>query len=147
MRRSSSLAAILIGGCVLAACGKSEAPPADTAKSAAPAATPAASPAPSAAPAAGAAKAANPADLFPAGAGRQLVLDTCGSCHPVACTARGQRTAAQWDHIRESHEDKVSALTTAQMDVLYAYLKANFNDTKPEPQIPAEFLQQGCTPF
>ena len=65
----------------------------------------------------------------------------------MACTARGQRSSAQWDRIRESHADKVRALTKGQMDTLYTYLKANFNDTKPEPQIPAELLQQGCTPF
>jgi cytochrome c5 len=143
MFRSFSVAAIIIGGCVLAACGKSEAPPAETARPAAPATTPS----PAATPATGVAKAANAASLFPEGAGRQLVLDTCGSCHPVACTARGQRTAAQWDRIRESHSDKVSGVSDKNIDVLFAYLKANFNDTKPEPQIPAEFLQQGCTPF
>ena len=144
MFRSVSLlfSAAFIGGFLLAACAKSD-QPAETPKSL----TPLATASPAATPAAGAAKAANAADLFPAGAGRQFVLDTCGSCHPVACSARGQRTAAQWDRIRESHADKVSALTTAQMDTLYAYLKANFNDTKPEPQIPAELLQQGCTPF
>jgi hypothetical protein len=30
---------------------------------------------------------------------------------------------------------------------MFTYLAANFNDTKPEPQVPAELLQQGCTPF
>lgn len=142
MTRALCVAGLILGGSLIVACGKSDAPPAET-----PRAAPAASPSPSAAPAAGSAQPANAASLFPAGDGRQLVLDTCGSCHPVACSARGQRTPAQWDRIRESHADKVSALTKAQMDTLYTYLKANFNDTRPEPQIPAELLQQGCTPF
>jgi cytochrome c5 len=142
MTRSLCVAGLILSGSLIVACGKSDAPPAD-----APKAAPAAAPAASGSPAASAAQPANAASLFPAGDGRQLVLDTCGSCHPVACSARGQRTSAQWDRIRESHADKVSALTKAQMDTLYTYLKANFNDTKPEPQIPAELLQQGCTPF
>lgn len=142
MTRSLCIAGLILGGSLIGACGKAD-QPAETPK----AVVPVASPAASASPAADAAKPATAASLFPAGDGRQLVLDTCGSCHPVACSARGQRTSAQWDRIRESHADKVSALTKAQMDTLYTYLKANFNDTKPEPQIPAELLQQGCTPF
>jgi cytochrome c5 len=142
MIRSLCAVALLVGGSLIAACAKSD-QPAEAPKALAPLATPA----PSASPAAGAAKPANAASLFPPGDGRQLVLDTCGSCHPVACSARGQRTSAQWDRIRESHADKVSGLSTKNADALFAYLKANFNDSKPEPQIPAEFLQQGCTPF
>lgn len=136
MTRSLCVAGLMLAGGLIVACGKAD-QPAETPKTLVPVATPAA----------GAAKPANAASLFPTGDGRQLVLDTCGSCHPVACTARGQRTSAQWDRIRETHADKVSALTKAQMDTLYTYLKANFNDTTPEPQIPAELLQQGCTPF
>lgn len=145
MSRSWCFAAIIVGGWLLAACGKSGTPAAETTRSAAPASAQPPSPPDTAG--TGAAEAPNVASFFPQGPGRELVLDTCGSCHPVACSARGQRSATQWDRIRESHEDKVSGITSAQMDVLYSYLKANFNDTKPEPQIPAEFLQQGCTPF
>jgi hypothetical protein len=90
---------------------------------------------------------ASAADLFPAGAGRDLVLNTCGSCHPVACSARGQRTAAAWGNIQESHKDKLGGMTDTDVSTIFAYLKANFNDTKPEPKIPAELLQQSCTPF
>ena len=43
--------------------------------------------------------------------------------------------------------DRLNNLTDASLTTLFTYLKANFNDAKPEPQIPAEFLQQGCTPF
>jgi hypothetical protein len=143
MVRSSLLSAIILGGCLIAACGGSGDP------AQAPAATPAAAqPQPTPATAAiGAAKALNVGDLFPPGAGRDQVMDTCGTCHPVACSARGQRTADQWDHIRETHKDRLTAVSAENLNTLYAYLKANFNDTKPEPQIPAEFIQQGCTPF
>jgi len=143
MFRSSRLAAVILSGCVLAACGN----PADTAQdsgSAPAAAQPQATPATAAI---AAAKQLSIADLFPPGPGRDQVLDTCGTCHPVACSARGQRTAEQWDRINESHKDKLTSVSNESQNALYAYLKANFNDTKPEPQIPAEFLQQGCTPF
>lgn len=143
MYRSSVLAAVIFGGCLLAACGTSS----DTAQ--APASAPAAEqPQPTPATAAvAAAKGSSVANIFPAGPGRDQALDTCGTCHPVVCAATGQRTAAQWDRIRESHLDKLTNLGDENLNALFGYLKANFNDTKPEPQIPAEFLQQGCTPF
>jgi len=33
------------------------------------------------------------------------------------------------------------------VDLMFTYMKENFNDTKPEPQIPAELQGQGCTPY
>ncbi len=125
---------ILISG-VMAACGKSSAPAAD------------ASPAPAPAAPAKPAEAFNMTTIFPAGAGRDLVLDTCGTCHPVVCAARGQRTAERWDSIRKGHQDKLTAQSAANVNVMFAYLKQNFNESKPEPKIPPELLQQGCTPF
>ena len=87
------------------------------------------------------------ADIFPPGAGREMVLDTCGSCHPVVCCARGQRTAERWDSIHQGHKDKLSGRPAADLEAMFTYLKTNFNDAKPEPKVPPEFLQQGCTPF
>ncbi len=76
-----------------------------------------------------------------------MVLNACGSCHSVVCAARGQRTAESWESIKKGHQDKLTDLSSANLNVMFSYLKENFNDTKPEPQIPAELLQQGCTPF
>lgn len=145
MGRVSLLAVMIVSGCFLEGCGRSSAPTADRGLIAD--ATGAAEPAPASAATASAKPVANVAALFPAGPGREQVLNTCGSCHPVACTARGQRTAAQWDRIQESHKEIVAGVNDADRNVLFSYLKANFNDSKPEPVIPAEFLQQGCTPF
>jgi mono/diheme cytochrome c family protein len=83
-------------------------------------------------------------DLFPPGAGREPVLNNCASCHNLACSTIGQRTAARWDALKESHKEKVS---DADLEATFAYLKANFNDSKPEPKVPPQFLQGGCTPF
>jgi cytochrome c5 len=87
------------------------------------------------------------ARIFPPGQGRELLLNTCGSCHSVVCVTRGQRTADQWESIKKGHKDKLSASSVADQNAMFSYLAANFNDTKPEPHVPAELQQQGCTPF
>jgi mono/diheme cytochrome c family protein len=87
---------------------------------------------------------ATTADLFPPGPGREAVLSNCGSCHNLACATIGQRMAARWDALQESHRERVS---DADLDATFAYLKATFNDRTPEPRVPPKFLQGGCTPF
>ena len=127
--RITNQGALLAAACllVLSACGKSTPPPAEAA-------------APSAKP-------FNAASIFPEGPGRELVLNTCGSCHSLVCAARGQRTAARWESLRVDHKEKLTATNSADLNSMFSYLSANFNDTKAEPQVPAELLQQGCTPF
>ena len=132
MFRSRLLVVVIVSGWLLAACGKSTAPPADPA------------------PAVSANRSADSfsvAGVFPPGPGREMVLDTCGSCHPVVCYALGQRTAERWESIKKGHNDKLTSHSSTDLNVMFSYLKVNFNDAKPEPRIPAEFLQQGCTPF
>ena len=89
----------------------------------------------------------NVGTIFPPGQGREMVLNTCGSCHPVVCCARGQRTAERWDAIQKDHADKVTGHSAGDLRAMFSYLKANFNDARPEPQVPAELIQQGCTPY
>jgi hypothetical protein len=85
--------------------------------------------------------------LFPPGPGHDLALNTCGTCHPVACVARGQRTPDSWASIKGGHQDKLVNMSTADQDAVFAYLQEHFNNTRPEPKIPADLIQQGCTPF
>lgn len=87
------------------------------------------------------------ADLFPEGEGRELVLNNCASCHAVACAAMGQRPPARWNNIRESHREHIPSMSEEDLNTVFAYLQENFDDTQPEPEIPAAFLQRGCTPF
>ena len=87
------------------------------------------------------------ADLFPEGDGKTLVLDNCSSCHAVACSTIGQRTSARWDNLKENHRDEVSGLGEEDLETMFAYLKANFSDSQPEPNVPPHFLEGGCTPF
>jgi cytochrome c5 len=88
-----------------------------------------------------------PASVFPSGPGREMVVSSCGSCHSLLCGVKGQRTAERWDSIKLSHRDKLASVSSSDLDKMFAYLKEHFNDTKPEPTIPAEFLQEGCTPY
>ena len=101
----------------------------------------------SASPAAAAGAASEPrtvADVFPPGPGREQVLNSCGSCHNVACAAIGQRSGLRWDALRDAHKEHMQG---ADVTVLFAYLKTNFDDTKPAPTVPPRFLEGGCTPF
>jgi hypothetical protein len=112
------------------------------------ASAPGAEPPPSTAtPAAAPAAPAEPqtvADIFPPGAQREAVMNSCGSCHNLACAAIGQRSAERWDALRDGHKDTVSSGDLAAM---FEYLKTNFNASRPEPKIPPRFLEGGCTPF
>ena len=90
---------------------------------------------------------ATAADLFPDGPGRSLVLDNCGTCHAVACAAIGQRTPARWDNLKEGHQDHVPNLGEQDLETIFVYLKEHFNNTKPEPRVPPQFLVEGCAPF
>ena len=86
-------------------------------------------------------------DIFPDGLGQSMVLDSCGACHAAACAAIGQRTQARWASLKADHRDKLSDMNDADYEVLFAYLSDNFNDAKPEPVVPPQFLEGGCTPF
>ena len=131
--------AVAVAAAALAgACAEATAPAVDSSETASP--TRPAADAPSG-PAAE--SVATVADLFPPGPGRDQVLNNCGSCHNLACATIGQRPAARWDALRDSHRDKVSD----GLDAMFAYLKANFDESKPEPQVPSRFLEGGCTPF
>ncbi len=90
---------------------------------------------------------ATAADLFPPGPARALTLDNCATCHNLACSTIGQRPNARWDSLKKSHVEKVPGLSDADLSAVFEYLKANFNDSKPEPKVPPKFLEGGCTPF
>lgn len=126
------LVGLLLAGCGGAGPSESETPEPATE----PAPAEAASPEPT-----------NVGDIFPEGLGRQLVLDTCGACHAIACSAIGQRTAARWNNLKEDHRDKVPSLSEEELETLFAYLNEHFSDSKPEPRVPPHFLEGGCTPF
>ena len=134
------LVVAIIAAALLAGCGDAGSPQSEIVEPATASSEPAAAEAESPEPAV-------IGDIFPEGLGRLLVLDTCGVCHAVACSAIGQRTAARWDNLKEDHRDKASSLSEEELETLFAYLKEHFGDSKPEPRVPPRFLEEGCTPF
>jgi cytochrome c5 len=134
--RPAGLSFLLLIAVLAAACGESAAPGSES--SPAPAGSaPASAPAPAAEP-------ATVAEIFPPGPGRDQLMNSCSSCHNLACSAIGQRTTDRWAALKESHADKIAK---ADLDAIFGYLTANFNDTKPAPNVPPRFLEGGCTPF
>ena len=96
------------------------------------------------APASSATKAAAPAtqtppaswaDVFPAGPGKQVVLERCGTCHGFERVVLGQKPVARWDASKASHKDKVSGMSDSEFSMLYGYLVQNFGPDRPEPNI------------
>ena len=127
---------MILAGSLFLGCGNDAGAPESSVKSA-----------PGAPKAAEAPRLATVADLFPEGAGRALVLENCASCHAVACAAIGQRTAARWDNLKADHGDKIPSLSEQDREILFAYLKAHFSDSQPEPKVSPELMVGGCTPF
>jgi hypothetical protein len=81
--------------------------------------------------------------IFPSGKGRDLVLNNCTVCHTFLRVVVGQRTKDQWEYVRRDMRGKVSQLSDQDIDTLFVYLEANFNETKPVPNLPDWFLQTG----
>lgn len=84
------------------------------------------------------------AELFPSTGVRGYVVNNCSSCHAAACGALGQRSQARWSEIEASHQDYIPGLSTQDRGMIFDYLRKNFNDTLPEPAVPAELLRDGC---
>lgn len=83
--------------------------------------------------------------IFPDGKGRELVLNNCTACHSFVCVVRGQRTVDHWNTVMATHRPRVSSLSDDDYKVLFDYVKENFNDTKPEPELPVELQSLGCS--
>ncbi len=83
-------------------------------------------------------------ELFPATGSRGLVLNHCASCHAVACTALGQRSPSRWSAVEESHANYIPGLSIEDRGKIFDYLRRDFNDTLPEPNVPPELLEGGC---
>lgn len=84
-------------------------------------------------------------EIAPPDRERDLVLQNCGACHSFICAFRGQRSIEHWQTIKEDMRDKVSVLDGQDYDALFAYLEVNFNDQMPEPRLPPELQDLGCS--
>lgn len=142
IRRAFSLLVLtILPVMLLVACSSAAAPPASAPTAASPTTAPAAQAAaakPSAAAPQAAAQSAAPsswAEVFPAGAGKQTVLERCGTCHGFDRVVLGQKTPERWNSVKASHSDKVSGMSEADSTTLFTYLAQNFGPDKPEPNI------------
>jgi hypothetical protein len=52
----------------------------------------------------------------------------------------------RWESIRLGHRDTSLALSDIDYNAIFDYLGENFNNTKPEPNLPEWFLQQQVFP-
>jgi cytochrome c5 len=79
-------------------------------------------------------------EIFPAGRGRDLLLNNCTSCHTFVPIVVLQMDKDAWERNRRIHRSRVPALSDADVDVLYQYLVSNFNPNRPVPTLPKELL-------
>jgi cytochrome c5 len=78
--------------------------------------------------------------IFPAGLGRELLLNNCTSCHTFVPIVMLQMTREAWERNSRDHRGRVTALSDADFKTLYNYLIANFNPDRPVPKLPKELL-------
>lgn len=86
------------------------------------------------------------ADIFPATGYRGLVMNNCATCHSAACAAIGQRTREEWRAVEQTHLGAVPGLSAEDRGKIFDFLRRNFNDTLPEPVVPPQLLEGGCSP-
>ncbi len=107
--------------------------------------TPAATAAPTSASTTGQPGKVNIDAIAPPAPGRDLLFDNCTSCHSWVCAVVGQRSAGAWQTVKTTHRQRVTALSDQDYNTLFDYLSSNFNDQKPQPDLPPELASQGCT--
>jgi len=84
-------------------------------------------------------------EIFPAGRGRELLLNNCTSCHTFVPLVVLQLTKEAWERNKRIHRERVPGLSDADFDALYDYLEANFNPNRPVPKLPQSLLDTWTT--
>ena len=83
--------------------------------------------------------------IFPAGEGRDILLNNCQSCHtwvPVVVLGMNEEEWARW---RQEHRQRVPGLSDERFEILYDYLVTNFNPNTPVPDLPPALLESWTT--
>ena len=83
-------------------------------------------------------------EIFPAGAGRDLVLNNCQNCHTFVPIVVLQMDEEGWTRSSLDHRQRVN-VSDDEFTTLYTYLKANFNPDRPVPTLPKELLESWTT--
>lgn len=80
-------------------------------------------------------------EIFPQGAGRDLVLENCQNCHTFVPLVVLQMNKEGWQRNSLDHRERVTTLTDDQFKIVYEYLTANFGPHRPVPRLPKELLK------
>jgi mono/diheme cytochrome c family protein len=83
--------------------------------------------------------------IFPAGQGRDLLLNNCQSCHTWVPVVVLQMNEEEWNRWAVEHRGRVGALTDDEFSTLHAYLIRNFNPSTPVPELPPAMLEAWTT--
>ena len=81
------------------------------------------------------------ASYFPEGAGRDLILEWCGTCHNLALILTTRKDPAGWATYMKNRRADIAFLGDDEVKTIQDYLVANFTPDKPIPQIPAELTR------
>jgi mono/diheme cytochrome c family protein len=79
--------------------------------------------------------------IFPAGPGRELLLNNCQNCHTFVPIVVLQMDKDAWYRNSLDHRERVTTLNDEEFKTLYEYLAANFNPDRPVPELPKELLE------
>ena len=79
--------------------------------------------------------------IFPAGPGRDLVLENCQNCHTFVPIVVLQMDKDAWYRSSLDHRGRVPNLTDDQFKTLYEYLVSNFGPDHAVPTLPKELLK------
>jgi cytochrome c5 len=83
--------------------------------------------------------------IFPAGPGRDLVLNNCQTCHTWVPIVVLQMNEAEWYRSSLEHRGRVQGLNDQEFETLYDYLKASFTPDTPVPELPPALLESWTT--
>lgn len=73
-------------------------------------------------------------EFFPLGEGRDLVVETCLSCHDVLTFGWARKTRDGWLRSRANHADRFRSLSDAEVETMYGYLAMHMNPDIPISQ-------------
>lgn len=79
--------------------------------------------------------------IFPAGRGRDLVLNNCQTCHTFVPIVVLQMDQNAWQRNGLDHRQRVPGVSDEDFKLLYEYLSSNFNPSRPVPTLPKELLE------
>lgn len=80
-------------------------------------------------------------EIFPAGRGRDLVMNNCQTCHTFVPIVVLQMDKNAWQRNSLDHRQRVPGMSDEDFKVLYEYLSSNFNPDRPVPTLPKELLE------